>query len=319
MASIASMHVLLWLALLFCLCFSIGLIAPVGGIGGGVLFVPLATAFLPFSVDFIRGTGLLLALTSALSSSPFLIRRGLTNLRIAAPLATVSISTTIAGSVVGLWFTNSLIRGESYFVVVLGILLLFIFGAMVSRKREDKDGGGRAATGNNGPEGSDIGGLADRGGGGRKEHFSLRLGLRGSWHEPTLQKTVEYGASHLAYGMLLFGVVGFISGMFGLGAGWASVPVLNLVMGIPIKAATATSMGIIVFNSGAATWVYLARGAILPLICAPSVVGMSIGSRIGAKIAARAKPLAVRYVVLGIMLCAAVVNILKGLRGLGAL
>jgi len=63
--------------------------------------------------------------------------------------------------------------------------------------------------------------------------------------------------------------------MFGLGAGWANVPVLNLIMGAPIKVAVSTSMAIITVNDAAAAWIYMAKGAILPLIVVPSVVGIS--------------------------------------------
>ena len=69
--------------------------------------------------------------------------------------------------------------------------------------------------------------------------------------------------------------MGFIAGMFGLGAGWANVPVLNLIMGAPIKVAVSTSMAIITVNDAAAAWIYMAKGAILPLIVVPSVVGIS--------------------------------------------
>ena len=49
----------------------------------------------------------------------------------------------------------------------------------------------------------------------------------------------------------------------------------------PIKVATATSMLIISINDAAATWVYLARGAILPIIVIPTIVAMTVGARIG--------------------------------------
>ena len=91
-----------WILILFFFTLVIGLLAPSGGVGGGVLFVPLATAFLPFNVDFIRGAGLLMALTSSFSSAPFFIGKGLTNIRIVIPIALVSIATSVCGSLVGL-------------------------------------------------------------------------------------------------------------------------------------------------------------------------------------------------------------------------
>ncbi len=36
-----------------------------------------------------------------------------------------------------------------------------------------------------------------------------------------------------AASFISFSFIGFIAGMFGLGAGWAGVPVLNLLVGAP--------------------------------------------------------------------------------------
>ena len=290
-----SLYMLQWIAILFFFTLVIGVIAPIGGVGGGVLFVPLAVAFLPFNVDFVRGAGLLMALTSSLSSSPLFVSKGLANLRIVIPIALISIVTSICGSLVGLWLTNSFTKGDSYFSISLGILLIFIFIVMLTSRDVEY------------PSERPVG------------PFAAKFGLQGDWFEPSLNRTVDYRAGNLAYALLCFSAVGFIAGMFGLGAGWASVPVFNLVMGIPIKAAVTTSMALITINSAAASWVYIARGAVLPLICIPSVLGMSIGARIGARLAVKAKSRFITGLVMAVMLFAAVVDIYKGIRGIGLL
>ncbi len=282
----------MWPIILFVFTFIIGIIAPLSGVGGGVLFVPLSTAFFPFSVDFIRGTGLIMALTSALSSAPQFIRKGLANIKVMAPVVCVSMVTSILGGVVGLWITNAFPSGKYYITIALGVVLLIIFVVMLTSKRVEF------------PEVKEQDGL------------SKSLGLTGAWYEPTLAKVVEYKITRLPIGIFFFALVGFIAGMFGLGAGWANVPVLNLVMGAPIKVAVATSMTVITINDAAAAWIYLAKGAVLPLIVVPSVLGISIGARIGAKLAVKAKPAFVKILVMGIMLLAAVLNIIKGLKGL---
>ena len=290
-----SLLVYQWMLVLFFFTLVIGLLAPIGGVGGGVLFVPLATAFLPFHADFIRGAGLIMALTSSLSSSPFFIEKGLSNIRMVIPIAVVSIATSISGSITGLWLTNNYPHGESYFAILLGVLLIFIFVVMLCSKGIEF------------PKERNI------------DPFTNRFGLAGEWFETSLGRTVAYKAANLPAALLFFAAVGFIAGMFGLGAGWANVPVFNLVMGAPIKVATATSMLLITINDASASWVYMARGAILPLICIPSIIGMSIGARIGARLAVKAKPLFIKYLVMGIMLFAAVVDIIKGVRGIGLL
>jgi uncharacterized membrane protein YfcA len=291
----ASLALVQWTAILFFFALVVGIIAPIGGVGGGVLFVPLATAFLPMNVDFIRGTGLIMAFTSSLASAPHLTERGLVNLRIVVPVGLVSIMASIGGGIAGLWLTNEVPHGEYYFDLFLGVLLLFIFSVMLLAKQVEYPARDRIDT------------------------LSTRLGLWGSWYEPTLKHRVEYQTTNLVYGVLSFAGVGFVAGMFGLGAGWASVPVLNLVMGAPIKIATATSMAVISINGAAASWVYIARGAVLPVLYVPSVLGVGIGARIGAKVAVRTRPLVIKYLVLAIMLFAALVDILKGARGVGIL
>ena len=288
-----SSHWWVWPLILFLFTFAIGIIAPMAGVGGGVLFVPLAAAFFPFSVDFVRGTGLIMALTSALSSAPQFIKKGLANMKIMAPVVVVSIITSVVGGIVGLWITSAFPAGKYYITIALGVVLFLIFIVMITSKRVEF------------PEVKSVDGL------------SQALGLTGAWYEPTLDKVVDYKITKLPLGMLCFAAVGFIAGMFGLGAGWANVPVLNLIMGAPIKVAVSTSMAIITVNDAAAAWIYMAKGAILPLIVVPSVVGISIGARIGALIAVKAKPKVIKYLVLAIMLFAALLDIFKGLHGLG--
>jgi len=283
----------IWPIVLFGFTFLIGIIAPISGVGGGVLFVPLSTALFPFHPDFVRGAGLILAMTSALSSAPQFVRKGLANIRIMAPIVVVSIITSILGGIIGLWITSNFPHGKHYITIMLGIILFIIFVVMLTSKRVEY------------PEVKKV------------DKLSKLLGLKGAWYEPTLDKVVEYQVTNVKIALPAFAVVGFIAGMFGLGAGWANVPVLNLIMGAPIKVATSTSMLIVAVNDAAAAWVYLSKGAVLPMIIVPSVIGITLGARIGAKLAIKAKPKVIRYIVLAIMLIAAFLDIYKGLSGLG--
>src|SRR6266571_1946680 len=92
----------LWPLALFVLSFALGVVAVLTGLGGGVLFVPIVAGFFPFHLDFVRGTGLLLALSGALSAAPALLREGFASLRLALPLALVGSVTSIAGALIGL-------------------------------------------------------------------------------------------------------------------------------------------------------------------------------------------------------------------------
>ena len=284
---------LFWPLFMFVFTLLIGIISPVSGVGGGVLYVPLATVITPFSVDFIRGAGLVMAVTSALSSVPYLIRKGLANIRIFAIIEPVMVVTSVVGGWVGLWVTNAYPSGKYVIKVLLGAIILLVFFIMILSKRVEF------------PEVREE----------ERDSISKKLNIWGEYYEPGLDKIVEYTTKNTPIAIVTFAVIGFVAGMFGLGAGWANVPVLNLLMGVPIKVATATSMLIITANAPA-IGIYMTKGAILPLIVVPSILGITIGARIGAKVAEIIKPKFVRWLVLAILFIAGVLNIIKGLQGM---
>jgi len=61
--------------------------------------------------------------------------------------------------------------------------------------------------------------------------------------------------------------------MFGLGAGWANVPALHLLLGVPLKGAVATSNIVMSIVNTSAAWIYIERGAMIPMVAVPSVIG----------------------------------------------
>ena len=103
--------------------------------------------------------------------------------------------------------------------------------------------------------------------------------------------------------------------MFGLGAGWANVPALHLLLGAPIKVAVATSGLIVAINDTAAAWVYLNGSAVLPVITVPSVAGMMIGTRIGARLLPKIHTGAVRWIVIATLLASGVRALVSGFAG----
>jgi len=77
------------------------------------------------------------------------------------------------------------------------------------------------------------------------------------WEE-SLGYVVRCGVGLTAWGLAAAFGVGLVSGVFGVGGGWALVPVFNLVMGLPLKVAVACSETTIALGDAAAT--YLSAG-----------------------------------------------------------
>jgi uncharacterized membrane protein YfcA len=101
--------------------------------------------------------------------------------------------------------------------------------------------------------------------------------------------------------------------MFGLGAGWANVPVFNLLMGVPLKLSVGTSGFLLSVVDTSAAWVYLNRGAVLPMLVVPSIIGVMLGAKIGARLLRVARASVVRRLVIGLLLVAGGRALLKGL------
>ena len=150
----------------------------------------------------------------------------------------------------------------------------------------------------------------------KPDALSQSLKIMGVYHEPTLDKNINWQIHRTPIGLALFVIIGVMAGMFGLGAGWANVPVLNLVLGAPIKISVATSKFLLSITDTSAAWIYLNNGAVLPLMVVPSVVGIMLGSFIGVRILGFTKPTVIRILVIVVLTIAGAKAFLKGL-GIG--
>jgi len=82
--------------------------------------------------------------------------------------------------------------------------------------------------------------------------------------------------------------------------------------GVPLKVSVATSGLVLSINGAAAAWVYMFKGAMLPLIAVPSIAGMMLGSKIGAKLLTRVNTGSVRIIVVSMLAVAGIRSLLKG-------
>ena len=272
-----------WPLALFATCFLIGIVAVPAGIGGGTLFVPIIGGFFPFHLDFVRGAGLMVALASALAAGPMLLRGGLSSLRLALPLALLASISSIGGALLGLALPASVIQ-TALGLIVLGIVTLML----VSKKSEFP-----------------VVSQPDR--------LSSALGIHGVFVDGASGRSIDWQVHRTPVGLLLFLAIGVMAGMFGIGAGWANVPALNLLMGAPLKVSAGTSGLVLSLVDSSAAWVFLNRGAVLPMVAVPSVVGMMVGARIGARLLHVLKGSVIRKMVIALLLFAGIRALLKGL------
>ena len=85
------------------------------------------------------------------------------------------------------------------------------------------------------------------------------------------------------------------------------------MMGAPLKVAVGTSKFLLSITDTSAAWVYLNKGCVIPLMAIPSIIGLMLGSFVGVRLLAKAKPTFIRYMVIGVLLFAGGKALLKGL------
>jgi len=271
----------LWSLLLFVLCILLGIIAIITGVGGGILYVPIISAISPFHLDFVKGSGLVVALAGAIGASPRLLEKGMASLRLALPLAFFSSIGAFIGATVGMALPSRIVE------FILGLVIIAIIALMLSTKSIDCP--------------------PFRGG----SLLARRMNIGGIYIDEITGKSMEWGIRRMPLGLIIFFIIGLMGGVFGLGSGWANVPTLNLLLGVPLKIAAATSILIITITTATASWVFINQGAIVPIIVVPSMAGMMLGTHIGAKILPRISRSIVRYSILGILVFAALSLLLK--------
>ena len=272
----------IWPLALFAVCFLIGVIAVLAGVGGGVLFVPLVGGFFPFHLDFVRAAGLLLALSGALSAGPALLRGGLASLRLALPLALVGSITSVGGAMLGFALPTAVLQ------TALGAVILAIAALMWLGRAQDA-----AAP--------------------PPDALAAALRMNGIYLDAASGREVRWSVHRTPAALAAFAGIGVLAGMFGLGAGWANVPVLNLLMGAPLKLSVGTSGFLLSVVDTSAAWIYLNRGAVLPVLVAPSIVGVMLGAKIGVRLLRIAPAPRVRRLVIALLLVAGLRALLKGL------
>ncbi|MBW2322017.1 MAG: sulfite exporter TauE/SafE family protein [Deltaproteobacteria bacterium] len=271
-----------WPLLLLVVTFVMGIFAVLGGVGGGVLFVPIISGFFPFHLDFVRGTGLLVALSGALAAGPGLLKLNLASLRLAIPVALIASTFAIIGAMIGLALPTNIVQ------ICLGATIIGICFLMVLAKKSEHPDVPKA------------------------DRLSSVLRIYGVYQEISTRQVVDWKIHRTPLGLCLFIVIGIMAGMFGLGAGWANVPVLNLVMGAPLKISVATSKFLLSITDTSAAWIYINKGCVIPMMVVPSLVGIMLGSFVGVRLLVITKPTVIRWLVIAMLAFSGIRALLKG-------
>lgn len=255
---------------------AIGVLGAMAGIGGGTLMVPFLTLAMGVPIHPAIAASVVAVIATSCAAAAVYLRSGLSNPRLGITLET---ATTIGGMTGGLIAVST---GSFALTLVFAAALLVTAIAMWRRPEE-------AAA----HEESGDGQLGDR-------YFDPRLG-----------RWVRYRVRRLPIGLGLSVVAGILSGLLGIGGGVVKVPAMTLGMGVPMKAATATSDFMIGVTAVASAFIYYAHGAVDVLITTPVALGVFFGSLVGARWAPRLATATLGKLIALVLAVAAVLMVLR--------
>jgi len=259
-----------------------GLLGALGGVGGGLIIVPVLTLFFGVDIHLAAGASIISVIATSSGASVAFLRDGWTNVRIATFLQIATVAGAIGGALIAPGVPTQLL------LLTLGVVLLISVATQIARLREE-------------PVMVEPGAVADR------------LRLSASYYSVRLARTLEYRPRRIGAGLAVMTLAGVISGLLGIGSGALKVLALDGLMQLPMKVSSATSNFMIGVTAVASVGIYIARGFVDVTLVAPVTLGILIGAVSGARVLPRLTNQHVRLVFIPVLLLIALETLLRGL------
>lgn len=271
---------------IFLISLAGGAIGAMSGQGGGVVIIPFLTLVMHVDVKTAIAASVVSVIATSSGSAAAYVRDRISNIKIGMYLEMF----TIVGALVGAAITIRV--GGNWIYIMFGLVLI---GSLIALWLK--------------PDHGEVFNL-------KQDRLSHFLELEGEYHDRAADQPIHYRATRAALGgPAMFGA-GMVAGMLGIGAGSLKVLIHDLIMEMPPKVSTSTSNFIIGVTALAATSAYLAAGWVRADIAVPIILGVTLGSRWGARLMIRMSNAAVRKFFMVIL---AVLGAQMLLRGVGVL
>jgi hypothetical protein len=260
-----------------------GLLGALTGLGGGVVIVPLLTLGFGVDIRYAMGASLVSVIATSSGAASAFVKEGYSNVRVGMFLEVATCIGALAGAYLATHIPTSAIA------IIFGLVLLYSAYLSLTAKDHVQD--------DTGPKDPWA----------EKLRLDSQMPLNGGWQ--------KYRVHNLGGGFALMSVAGALSGLLGIGSGAIKVLAMDRVMRLPFKVSTTTSNFMIGVTAAASAGVYLGKGYIEPGLAAPVMLGVLVGSLVGAKVLAAARNQTLRLIfgaVIGVM---AVQMIYKGISG----
>ncbi|SDI71686.1 hypothetical protein SAMN05421846_11271 [Chryseobacterium taeanense] len=236
--------------ILFLGAISAGLLGSLTGLGGGVIIIPLLTLGFGVPMHYAIGASLISVIGTSSGAAVAFVKEGFTNMRIGMFL---EIATT-AGAIVGA-LVSGMLNPNTIGIIFASILLLTVILNLKGKPDHQEP-------------------LI-------KGSLEEKLKLFGTFPDKGVLKS--YSARNTIPGFFMMMFAGAMSGLLGIGSGALKVLAMDNMMKLPFKVSTTTSNFMIGVTAVASALIYFQRGEIVPVIVAPVLIGVVVGSFIGSK------------------------------------
>jgi uncharacterized membrane protein YfcA len=265
------------------LLFSLGagFLGSLLGLGGGIIIIPALSLVFGFPMQVAIGASLVGVIATSTGAASYYVQEGMSNIRLGMVLETATTVGSVIGALIAVYTNQQLLA------VAFGILLVYASFYMVRRperlaapKEEEK-----------------------------KEAF---FDLTGSYVDKKDGREVKYDVEKLDRGLGASLGAGALSGLLGVGGGIVKVPVMNIWMGVPMKAAAATSNFMMGITALAGAVIYYGYGLMSPVVTGLVAVGIFSGAFTGSRIAHLVAGKFLRRFFAIVMVAIAILMFLKG-------
>jgi uncharacterized membrane protein YfcA len=264
-------------AAIFAMAVFAGVAGSMVGVGGGIVVVPMLTLAFGAPVKVAIATSLISVIATSSAAQTVFVTKGLTNLRLGMSLEVMTTLGAIAGGVTAVLVSGRVLEG------VFAAVLVYVAYAMNRR-------GGDVP-----PERTGV--------------------LEAAFVDPASGRRVEYGVRRFRLGAFLSFFAGNISGLIGLGGGAFKVPIMNVVMGVPLKATIATSNLMIGVTAATGAVIFYGRGYVDVSYAVPAALGVLLGARIGPLLAVRLRSRTLSLILQVLLVVFAVLMAVRAVMG----
>lgn len=244
--------------LTFVMSIVAGILGALLGLGGGVIIVPFLTLVEGVPIKTAVAASIVSVVATSSAAAVSYVERRTANIRLGMLLETSTTSGALIGALTAAAVSSQTLE------IIFGCLLVY---AAIFMLREP-----RART-------SEISRPL--------EPDPDPLNLKATYYDAATSRSVPYIPRRLRLGLIMSLLAGWFSGMLGVGGGIVKVPVMNSLMKVPTKVATATSNFMIGITAATGAAVYFLGGFVNASIVAPVALGVLAGAVLGSRIAPR--------------------------------